>query len=63
MKLKKIASTLALSTMVAASLFVLGIVLSIVLNINNFAIIAQKQFDNIQICNIIVLRKKKLIFG
>ena len=34
---------------VAASLFVLGIVLSIVLNINNFAIIAQKQFDNIQI--------------
>ena len=34
---------------VAASLFVLGIVLSIVLNINNFAIIAQKQFVNIQI--------------
>jgi len=34
---------------VAASLFLLGIVLSIVLNINNFAIIAQKQFDNIQI--------------
>ncbi len=34
---------------VAASLFVLGVVLSIVLNINNFAIMAQKQFDNIQI--------------
>lgn len=34
---------------VAASLFVLGLVLSLVLNINNLALMTQKQFDNIQI--------------
>ena len=41
--------TLASIASVAASLFVLGIVLSVVLNINNFAITAQNQFDSIQI--------------
>ncbi|MBP2027963.1 cell division transport system permease protein [Acetoanaerobium pronyense] len=41
--------TLASIASVAASLFVLGIVLSVVLNINNFAITAQSQFDSIQI--------------
>ena len=34
---------------VAASLFIVGIIFSIVLNINNFAILAQKQFDTVQV--------------
>ena len=34
---------------VAASLFILGIIFSIVLNINNFAILAQNQFDKVQV--------------
>lgn len=34
---------------VTASLFVLGAILSIVLNINNFAINVQKQFDTVQV--------------
>lgn len=43
------AMSAASAASVAASLFVLGIVLSIVLNINNFALTAQRQFDNIQV--------------
>ena len=34
---------------VAASLFIVGIIFSIVLNINNFATLAQKQFDTVQV--------------
>ncbi|OPJ55233.1 permease-like cell division protein FtsX [Alkalithermobacter paradoxus] len=34
---------------VAASLFILGIVLSIVLNINNIMLLAQQQFDKVQV--------------
>lgn len=41
--------TVASIASVAASLFVLGVVLSVVLNINNFAITAQNQFDSIQV--------------
>lgn len=34
---------------VAASLFILGVIFSIVLNINNFALLAQNQFDKVQV--------------
>ncbi len=43
--------TMAIASMgsVAASLFILGVIFSVVLNINNFAVLAQSQFDKVQV--------------
>ncbi|WP_331721865.1 permease-like cell division protein FtsX [Alkalithermobacter thermoalcaliphilus] len=47
--LKNATMSIASITSVASSLFILGIILSIVLNINNITLLAQQQFDKIQL--------------